>query len=98
MRDRTENRYLFPCIFHTSGALIPGVVVRYLDPTAVVHPYVLSVFPELFAESLFTVALAYVVINTATAKRHLRNCEVVQDERGDRSVFSHARVTRKRRT
>jgi aquaporin Z len=55
-------------IFQTAGALIAATVVKYLDPTAVVRPHVLAIFPALLAEFLFTFALVFVVINTATAK------------------------------
>jgi aquaporin Z len=69
MRGRTETKDVLPyMIFQTAGAAIAAVVVKYLDPTAVVHPHVLAVFPELLAEFLFTFALVFVVINTATAK------------------------------
>ena len=50
------------------GALIAAAVVKYLDPTAVVHPHILAIFPALLAEFLFTFALVFVVINTATAR------------------------------
>ena len=69
VRGRTETKDVLPyMIFQTAGAAIAAVVVKYLDPTAVVHPHVLAVFPELLAEFLFTFALVFVVINTATAK------------------------------
>jgi aquaporin Z len=69
MRGRTETKDVVPyMIFQTAGALIAATVVKYLDPTAVVHPHVLAVFPALLAEFLFTFALVFVVINTATAK------------------------------
>jgi aquaporin Z len=69
MRGRTETKDVFPyMIFQTAGALIAAAVVKYLDPTAVVHPHVLAVFPALLAEFLFTFALVFVVINTATTK------------------------------
>jgi aquaporin Z len=69
MRGRTETKDVLPyMIFQTVGALIAAAVVKYLDPTAMVHPHVLPTFPELFAEFLFTFALVFVVINTATAK------------------------------
>src|SRR6202048_782953 len=69
MRGRTDNKDVFPyMIFQTAGALIAATVVKYLDPAAVVHPHVLAVFPALLAEFLFTFALVFVVINTATAK------------------------------
>jgi aquaporin Z len=69
MRGRTESKDVVPyMIFQTAGALIAAAVVKYLDPTAAVHPPVLAALPELLAEFLFTFALVFVVINTATAK------------------------------
>src|ERR1700755_2654803 len=69
MRGRTETKDVAPyMIFQTAGALIAAAVVKYMDPTAVVRPHVLAAFPELLAEFLFTFALVFVVINTATAK------------------------------
>ena len=69
MRGRTETKDVVPyMIFQTAGALIAAAVVKYMDPTAVVRPHVLAAFPELLAEFLFTFALVFVVINTATAK------------------------------
>lgn len=74
MRGRTETKDVVPyMIFQTVGALIAAAVVKYMDPTAVVHPHLLAVFPELLAEFLFTFALVFVVINTATAKRTAGN-------------------------
>src|SRR5580692_11181619 len=68
MRGRTETKDVVPyMIFQTAGALIAAIVVKYLDPAAVVHPHVLAAFPALLAEFLFTFALVFVVINTATA-------------------------------
>jgi aquaporin Z len=69
MRGRTETKDVVPYMFfQTAGALIAAAVVKYLDAAAVVHPHVLAVFPALLAEFLFTFALVFVVINTATAK------------------------------
>jgi aquaporin Z len=69
MRGRTETKDVVPyMIFQTAGALIAAAAVKYLNPAAVVHPHVLAVFPALLAEFLFTFALVFVVINTATAK------------------------------
>jgi aquaporin Z len=74
MRGRTETKDVVPyMIFQTVGALLAAAVVKYLDPTTVVHPHLLAVFPELLAEFLFTFALVFVVINTATAKRTAGN-------------------------
>src|ERR1700754_4485266 len=46
MRGRTETKDVLPyMMFQTAGAAIAAVVVKYLDPTAAVHPHVLAVFP-----------------------------------------------------
>src|SRR6266850_5383823 len=51
MRGRTETKDVVPyMIFKTVGALIAATVVKYLDPTAVVHPHILAIFPALLAE------------------------------------------------
>jgi aquaporin Z len=69
MRGRTDSKDVVPyMLFQIAGALIAAAVVKYLDPTAAVHPPVLAALPELLAEFLFTFALVFVVINTATAK------------------------------
>jgi aquaporin Z len=74
LRGRTETKDVVPyMMFQTAGALIAASVVKYLDPSAVVHPHILAVFPALLAEFLFTFALVFVVINTATAKGTLGN-------------------------
>ena len=74
LRGRTQTKDVVPyMIFQIAGALIAAAVVKYLDPSAVVHPHELAVFPELLAEFLFTFALVFVVLNTATAKGNSGN-------------------------
>src|SRR5258707_2070058 len=69
MRGRTETKDVVPYMFfQAAGALIAAAVVKYLDPASVVHPHLLAGLPALLAEFLFTFALVFVVINTATAK------------------------------
>jgi aquaporin Z len=50
------------------GALLAALTVKFLKGSAAVTPIQLTMLPALFAEFLFTFALVYVVLNTATAK------------------------------
>jgi aquaporin Z len=55
-------------IFQTVGALIAGGAVWYLKLGTTVKAYVPPVLPALLVEFLFTFALCYVVLNSATSK------------------------------
>jgi aquaporin Z len=55
-------------IFQIVGACLAAVVVNYLKGSAEAKPMKLNVGPALVAEFLFSFALVYVVLNTATAK------------------------------
>lgn len=50
------------------GALLAALTVKFLKGSAAVTPIQLTMLPALLAEFLFTFALVYVVLNTATAK------------------------------
>lgn len=50
------------------GAVLAALAVKYLKTGAVVTPMSLATLPALLAEFLFTFALVFVVLNTATAK------------------------------
>lgn len=50
------------------GALLAALAVKYLKAGATVTPMNLATLPVLLAEFLFTFALVFVVLNTATAK------------------------------
>ncbi len=50
------------------GALGAGAVVLYLKGDVQAHPMNPDRYPAIIAEALFTFALCYVVLNTATAK------------------------------
>jgi aquaporin Z len=50
------------------GAVLAALVVRYLKGGAAVEPMSVLVGPALVAEFLFTFALVFVVLNSATAK------------------------------
>ena len=69
MRGRCDTKDVAPyMIFQIVGALLAAAVVKYLTTGIPVTPVVLSIGPALIAEFLFTFALVYVVLNTATAK------------------------------
>src|SRR5579862_4944845 len=55
------------------GAAVAAVVLNYLKGDISAKPMVLKTGPALLAEFLFTFALVYVVINTATAKGTANN-------------------------
>jgi aquaporin Z len=55
------------------GALLAAFVLNYLKGDAVAKPAVLKPGPALLAEFLFTFALVYVVLNSATAKSNAGN-------------------------
>ena len=50
------------------GSVLAALAVKFLKTGAVVTPMSLSTLPALLAEFLFTFALVFVVLNTATAK------------------------------
>ena len=50
------------------GSILAALAVRYLKVGAAVTPMSLNTLPALLAEFLFTFALVFVVLNTATAK------------------------------
>jgi aquaporin Z len=50
------------------GAVLAALAVKYLKAGAAVAPMSLAALPALLAEFLFTFALVFVVLNTATAK------------------------------
>src|SRR5229473_3427509 len=50
------------------GAVLAAFAVKFLQGGAAVAPLQLATLPALLAEFLFTFALVYVVLNTATAK------------------------------
>ena len=50
------------------GSVLAALAVKYLKTGTVVTPMSLNTLPALLAEFLFTFALVFVVLNTATAK------------------------------
>ncbi len=69
LRGRCASKDVVPYwVAQFVGAVIASVVLNYLKGEAQAKPMVLRVGPALLAEFLFTFALVYVVLNTATAK------------------------------
>jgi aquaporin Z len=56
-----------------AAALLAALVLNYLKGEANPNPMVLKVGPALLAEFLYTFALVYVVLNSATAKANAGN-------------------------
>jgi aquaporin Z len=50
------------------GAIIAGLLVKYLKPSVELKALVPPVLPAMLVEFLFTFALCYVVLNVATSK------------------------------
>ena len=70
LRGRCEKRDLLPFIIaQLTGAFVGGVAAQLMVPAATVTAAELpNTLPVLLAEFLFTFALVYVVLNSATAK------------------------------
>lgn len=74
IRGRCETKDVIPYwIFQIVGAAIAALVVDYFKGTAEPHVMKLNTDPALLAEFLFTFALVYVVLNSATAKANSGN-------------------------
>jgi aquaporin Z len=68
LRGRCSGRDAIPyMLFQTLGAILAGAVVRYIMPVGQPQVRSLAVMPELLAEFLFTFALVFVVLNSATS-------------------------------
>jgi aquaporin Z len=69
MRGRLPAREILPYwIAQFIGAGLAAFVVGILRPDAIVAPLMPDMVPAFLAELLFTFALVYVVLHTATAK------------------------------
>lgn len=69
VRGRCETKdVILYWIFQIVGAAIAALVVDYFKGSAEAHVMKLNADPALLAEFLFTFALVYVVLNSATAK------------------------------
>jgi aquaporin Z len=69
LRGKCEAKDVAP--YMTSqiiGSVLAALAVKYLKTGAAVTPMSLSTLPALLVEFLFTFALVFVVLNTATAK------------------------------
>ena len=60
-------------VFQTIGAAIAAFLVRFMLPNARPQPGNFALVPELIAEFLFTFALVFVVLNSATSKDNSGN-------------------------
>src|ERR1041385_7843554 len=69
IRGRCDTKDVVPYMtFQVMGAILAAMVVKILKAEVVVTAMTPAVGPALLAEFLFTFALVYVVLNTATAK------------------------------
>src|SRR5215813_8835229 len=69
LRGKCETKDVAPyLIFQIIGATLAAFAVKFLKGATVVTPLQPAIAPALLAEFLFTLALVYVVLNTATAK------------------------------
>jgi aquaporin Z len=69
LRGKCDSKDVAPYVISQSiGALLAALVVRFFKAGIVITPLQPVALPVLLAEFLFTFALVYVVLNTATAK------------------------------
>jgi len=69
LRGRCDKKDVIPyMVSQFGGAVLAAMVVNYVRPAATPTAMEVSAGPALMAEFLFTFALAYVVLNVATAK------------------------------
>ncbi len=69
IRGRCEGKDVIPyMVFQVMGAAVAAAVVKFLKAGVTVTAMRPAVGPALLAEFLFSFALVYVVLNTATAK------------------------------
>lgn len=68
LRGRCAGKDVLPyMLFQAVGATLAGFVVRYVMPVGQPQIRHLALLPELLAEFLFTFALVFVVLNSATS-------------------------------
>lgn len=68
LRGRCAGKDVIPyMLFQCIGAILAGFVVRYVMPVGQPQIRHLALMPELLAEFLFTFALVFVVLNSATS-------------------------------
>jgi aquaporin Z len=69
MRGKCDTKDLVPYwVAQIVGGVIAAFIVRFFKTGSVITPGNLQALPALLAEFLFTFALVFVVLNTATAK------------------------------
>jgi aquaporin Z len=69
LRGRCPSADVVPYMLsQLAGAVVAGIIVKYLKTGATVQAFVPAVLPAILVEFLFTFALCYVVLNTATSK------------------------------
>jgi len=69
LRGKCEVKDVAPyMVSQLIGSVLAALAVKFLKTGAAVTPMGLSTLPALLAEFLFTFALVFVVLNTATAK------------------------------
>ena len=74
IRGRCSTADLLPYwVAQLVGAVLASLALNYLKGDASAKPMVLKTGPALLAEFLYTFALVYVVLNTATAKGTANN-------------------------
>jgi len=74
LRGKCEAKDVAPyMISQIVGSVLAALAVKYLKMGAAVTPMSLNSLPALLAEFLFTFALVFVVLNTATAKGTVGN-------------------------
>ncbi len=74
IRGKCETKDVLPyMLFQMIGAALAAVLVRYVMPAGQPHPGSFPLLPELIAEFLFTFALVFVVLNTATSQDNAGN-------------------------
>ena len=68
LRGRCAGKDVIPyMLFQSIGAIMAGFIVRYIMPVGQPQVRQLALMPELLAEFLFTFALVFVVLNSATS-------------------------------
>jgi len=74
MRGKCDTKDVFPyMVTQLIGGVLAAWTVLFFKPGAVVTPMVPDMWRALLNEFLFTFALAYVVLNTATSKKNAGN-------------------------
>ena len=74
IRGKLDNKDLLPyMLYQTAGAVVAALLVYYVMPVSEPQPRNLALIPELIAEFLFTFALVFVVLNSATSKDNSGN-------------------------